>query len=75
MAGIRLSYWLPRLFVIVFALSLLLPAPQFVLRMGKGAFTVWLARLIWVIGLPLVFCLILLIVAWLGPKIGDRGQP
>lgn len=75
MAGIRVSYWLPRLFVIGFALSLLLPAPQFVLSMGRGAFTLWLARLIWVVGLPVVFCLILLVVLWLGPKIGGRRQP
>lgn len=63
MSANRLTYWLPRVFVILFVLSLVLPAPDFIVRMGRGAFTLWLARLLWVIGVPLMFCLILIVVA------------
>jgi len=58
----QLSYWLPRILVLSFALSLVLPAPEFVARLDTGGYTIWLARLIWVISVPVVFCSILLVI-------------
>ncbi|MBW2250420.1 MAG: hypothetical protein JRF60_07255 [Deltaproteobacteria bacterium] len=58
-----LSYWLPRILVLSFALSLILPAPDFVTNLDADGYTIWLARLIWVISVPVVFCSILLIIA------------
>jgi len=57
-----LSYWFPRILVLSFALSLVLPAPEFVAGLDAGGYTIWLARLIWVISVPVVFCSILLII-------------
>jgi len=58
-----LSYWLPRIMVIVFVLSLVFPAPAFVRGLGGDAYLLWVARLIWVISVPLVFGASLLLVA------------
>ncbi|OQY03970.1 MAG: hypothetical protein B6I22_10455 [Desulfobacteraceae bacterium 4572_123] len=58
-----LSYWLPRILVLSFALSLALPTPEFVTSLDAGGYTIWLARLIWVIAVPVVFCSILLVIA------------
>jgi len=58
-----LSYWLPRLLVLSFAMSIVLPAPEFVTNLDAGGYTIWLARLIWVISVPVVFCSILLLIA------------
>ena len=52
--------------LIGFALSLLLPAPDFVTGMGENAWIVWLVRIGWVVGLPLAFGLVLVIVARVG---------
>jgi len=64
----RLTYWLPRVFVVSFAVSLVLPAPGFLARMEPGERIVWLARLIWVLGLPAVFCLACLLMILLGSR-------
>ncbi len=61
----KLKYWLPRIFVFIFAISLLLPAPDFVSSMDDHAFMVWLARLIWVMGVPVIFCVLILFIAHL----------
>ena len=63
-----LRYWMPRVLVLSFALSLLLPAPEFVTRLDAGGRAIWLARLIWVISIPAVFGSILVLVATLGKK-------
>jgi len=57
-----LGYWFPRILVLSFALSLILPAPEFVTSLDPGGYIIWLARLIWVILVPIVFCSILLII-------------
>jgi len=59
----KLTYWFPRVFVVFFALSLILPAPKFIANMGLSQRILWWARLIWVIGLPSVFCLLCVVVA------------
>ncbi len=58
-----LSYWFPRIVVLSFALSLVLPAPEFVSGLDSGGSIIWLARLIWVILVPVVFCSIFLLIA------------
>lgn len=57
------SYWLPRLMVVAFALSLVFPVPAFVRGLGEGAYILWMARLIWVVSVPLVFGATLLVIA------------
>lgn len=57
------SYWLPRLMVIAFAFSLVFPTPAFVRGLGEDAYILWLARLIWIFSVPLVFGAILLVIA------------
>ena len=61
----KLRYWLPRIFVLIFAMSLLLPAPNFISGMDDNEFIIWLVRLIWVIGLPVIFCSLILLIALL----------
>jgi len=51
--------------VLIFAMSLLLPAPNFISGMDDNEFIIWLVRLIWVIGLPVIFCSLILIIALL----------
>jgi hypothetical protein len=60
---LKLGYWLPRLLVIGFALSLVLPVPGFLQGLDDGQYTLWMARLIWVVSVPSVFGAILLAVA------------
>jgi hypothetical protein len=60
---LKLGYWLPRLLVIGFALSLVLPVPGFLQGLDDGQYTLWMARLIWVVSVPAVFGAILLAVA------------
>jgi hypothetical protein len=69
MFRLQAKYWLPRIFVLVFVLSVFLPAPQFVSRMDDGTFLIWVARVIWVVSLPAVACLLLLIILGLKRKI------
>jgi hypothetical protein len=64
----KMIYWLPRVFVAAFALSLFIPAPDFVADMSDAAFVVWLARIGWVVGLPLVFCAVLVLMARIGKR-------
>lgn len=68
MFGKKLSYWLPRIFVMTFIVSLFIPAPEFVMGMTDAAFTVWLARIGWVVGLPVVFCAVLVLIARIGRR-------
>jgi uncharacterized iron-regulated membrane protein len=52
-----LRYWAPRIAVLAFAVSLILPAPKFIRQMGEGDLFLWLARLIWILGLMAVFAM------------------
>jgi hypothetical protein len=72
--GKKLRFWLPRIFVAAFALSLLIPAPDFVSGMSDDAFVVWLIRIGWILGLPLAFCFVLVLMAWSG-KGAFKGKP
>jgi hypothetical protein len=75
MFGKKFSYWLPRIFVMAFILSLFIPAPDFVMGMNSAAFTIWLARIGWVIGLPLVFWAVLVLIARIGKRtVGTRPK-
>jgi hypothetical protein len=57
MALRTLRYWAPRIAVLAFAVSLILPAPKFIRQMGEGDFFIWLARLICILGLMALFAL------------------
>ncbi|OQY04763.1 MAG: hypothetical protein B6I22_08825 [Desulfobacteraceae bacterium 4572_123] len=70
----KLRYWLPRIFILVFAMSLLLPAPNFISGMDNNQFIIWLARLIWVIGLPVIFCSLFLLIAVLKKICASRHK-
>lgn len=74
MKNLKLGYWAPRLLVIGFALSLGLPAPGFLQGLGDGQYTLWLARFIWVITVPVIFGATLLVIALFSKKKcgGDR---
>ena len=69
----KLRYWLPRTFVLIFAMSLLLPAPNFISGMDDNEFIIWLVRLIWVIGLPAIFCSLILLIALLTKVVSDKS--
>lgn len=58
----KLKYWIPRLLIIGFIVSMPFSAPEFITSMDEAAFTVWLLRLIWVIAFPSAFCLALILV-------------
>ena len=49
MALKSLLNWIPKVLVIGFVLSLILPAPGFVHGMSRDSFIVWLVRLAWVL--------------------------
>jgi len=72
---LKLGYWLPRILVLGFALSLVLPAPGFLQGLDEGRYTLWLARLIWVIGVPAVFGVILLVIALFRKRKNKAGGP
>jgi hypothetical protein len=59
--GPNISYWIPRLLVIGFAASMVIPAPQFVTSMDDAEFLVWLLRLIWVLVFPAGFFAVLVL--------------
>ena len=61
----KLGYWIPRIFVLIFAISVFLPTPDFVSGMDYNEFIIWLIRLIWVVGLPVVFCSFILLITFL----------
>lgn len=51
--------------VIGFAASLLLPAPRFLSGMGHDQFVVYLARLAWVFGVPVIAGFVFFLIAML----------
>ncbi|RJX34697.1 MAG: hypothetical protein C4525_06495 [Desulfarculus sp.] len=55
------GYWLPRVLVLIFAASVYLPLPRFLEGLTRDELVLWLARLLWVLGLPLA----LAAAAWL----------
>ncbi len=67
-----LGYWLPRALVIGFALSLILPAPEYLHRLTPDKFVVWSARLSWSLGLTIAFLLLALVTGWLSRRFGRR---
>ncbi len=67
-----IRHWMPRIFVILFIVSFMLPAPDFISSMGDDELTVFLCRFIWVVGLPLFACLLITLGALFQP---DRDRP
>lgn len=45
----NLLNWIPKVLVIGFVLSLILPAPGFVHGMSRDSFIIYLVRLVWVL--------------------------
>ncbi len=45
----RLRYWLPRLLLGIFALSLAFPLPRYLAGMESGEYLVWLSQVAWVL--------------------------
>jgi hypothetical protein len=68
----KFRYWLPRLLVIGFAMSMVIPAPEFISSMEDAEFLVWLLRLIWVLVFP-TGLFVLLVLTHLLKKI--QGKP
>jgi hypothetical protein len=62
MRKLHLKYWLPRVAVIGFVLSLAMPAPRTIAGMDENQFLLWAARLIWVVSLPSAFCILMVVV-------------
>jgi uncharacterized membrane protein len=58
----KITYWLPRLLIIGFVVSMVIPAPQFVTSMDNAEFLVWLLRLIWVLAFPTGFFVLLILI-------------
>ncbi|MCB2188201.1 MAG: hypothetical protein KQJ78_17415 [Deltaproteobacteria bacterium] len=72
---LRLGYWLPRGLILVIVAAVWLPLPRYAQGLEAREFVVWLARLAWVVGVPLAFGLILWAVwrwRWRGRRAG-RG--
>ena len=61
--------------MLAFAASLLLPAPSFLSGMGHDQLIVYLARLAWVIGVPLVAALVFLLIALSARARGKKNDP
>ncbi len=61
MAGRSYGPLILRAAVLLFAASLILPVPRYLQGLASGEFVVWLARLIWVVGLIAVFFVVLLV--------------
>lgn len=59
---LKMKYWLPRLLIIGFAASMVIPAPRFVTAMDDAEFLVWLLRLIWVLAFPTGFFVVLVLI-------------
>jgi uncharacterized membrane protein len=68
----KFRYWFPRLLVIGFAMSMVIPAPEFISSMEDAEFLVWLLRLIWVLVFP-TGLFVLLLLTHLFKKI--QGKP
>lgn len=47
-ANNRLRYWLPRLLLGFFALSLVFPLPRYLAGMESGEYLLWLSQVAWV---------------------------
>ncbi|MEX1300956.1 MAG: hypothetical protein AB1Z16_02235 [Desulfotignum sp.] len=60
--NLKITYWLPRLLILGFAASMVIPAPRFVTAMDDAEFLVWLLRLIWVLVFPTAFFLVLVLI-------------
>ncbi|WP_156887646.1 hypothetical protein [Desulfotignum balticum] len=58
----KITYWLPRLLIIGFVASMVIPAPRFVTSMDDAEFLVWLLRLIWVLAFPAGFLAVLVLI-------------
>ncbi len=57
----RCKYWLPRLIILGFAVSMVMPAPKFIASMEDAEFVVWMLRLIWVLVFPAGFFVLLVL--------------
>ena len=57
----RCKYWLPRLIILGFAVSMVMPAPKFIVSMEDAEFVVWMLRLIWVLAFPAGFFVLLVL--------------
>jgi hypothetical protein len=57
----KILYWLPRLLILGFVISMVIPAPQFVTSMDDAQFLVWLLRLVWVLVFPAGYFAILVL--------------
>lgn len=55
------KYWLPRLLILGFAFSMVMPAPEFIGSMEEAEFLVWLLRVIWVLAFPAGFFVLLIV--------------
>lgn len=61
------GYWFPRLLVISLVLSVWLNLPKYLHGMDERQYVVWLARVAWVVGVPLIFAVVIgLIGRWRG---------
>jgi hypothetical protein len=59
---LKMKYWLPRLLILGFAASMVIPAPRFVTAMDDAEFLVWMLRLIWVLAFPTGFFVVLVLI-------------
>jgi hypothetical protein len=57
--------WLPRLLLLLFCLSLVLPLPRYLAGLETGEFDLWLGRLAWVAGLAGLILILGLLGRWL----------
>lgn len=62
--------WLPRLLLLAFCLSLVLPLPRYLAGLEAGEFGLWLGRLAWVAGLAVLILLLGLLGRWLTRRRG-----
>lgn len=64
----RCKYWFPRLIILGFAVSMVMPAPKFITGMEEAEFVVWLLRLIWVLAFPTGFFMLLFLTGMVEKK-------
>ncbi|MFH1033779.1 MAG: hypothetical protein V1806_04670 [Pseudomonadota bacterium] len=60
----RLTHWLPRLLLLVFAVGLFLPLPRYLRGLGREEYLVWLSQVLWVLGLLLAAALGVALAWW-----------
>jgi hypothetical protein len=58
---LRVKYWLPRMIILGFAVSMVMPAPEYITHMDDPEFLVWLLRLIWVLAFPTGYLILLVL--------------